>query len=125
MDVTRGGDVGANAGAAERVPDEVGARVQKLFQDFLEEWQDPSLAAAAAAAAGGRADANDALKYLKPARDLIKPERNTLTVSMKDVEQYNSNLANQIMEQYYRLYPYVCTALRNFVQVCSPSSLSF
>ncbi len=112
MDVTHGGDAAAANAGADRVADEVGARVQKLFQDFLEEWQDPS-----SATAGGGRDAGEAVKYLKPARELQKPERNTLTVSMKDVEQYNSNMANLIMDDYYRLYPFLCTALRNFVQV--------
>ncbi len=55
------------------------------LQDFLEEWQD-----------------GDELKYLRLARELVKPERSTLTVSMKDVERFNANLANTIHEEYYR-----------------------
>lgn len=50
------------------------------------------------------------------ARELNKPERNTLTVSMRDVEQFNANLATLIQEEYYRIYPFLCTALKNFVQ---------
>ena len=54
------------------------------------------------------------LKYLKAARDLVKPERNTLTVSMKDVEAFNANLAQSIHDDYYRIYPYLCSGkLRN------------
>lgn len=88
----------ANAGDANLVVDAVGNRCQKLFQDFLEEWQD-----------------GDELKYLKHARELVKPERSTLSVSMKDVERFNSNLAQTIHEEYYRVYPYICAALKNYV----------
>jgi hypothetical protein len=40
-------------------------RCQKRFQDFLEEW---------------KAEGTDELKYLPEARELVKPERNTLQV---------------------------------------------
>jgi DNA replication licensing factor MCM6 len=92
-------DVGAaNATETNLVTDPVGSRCQKLFQDFLEEWQE-----------------GEELKYLKGARELVKPERNTLTVSMKDVERYNPGLAQSIQDEYYRLYPYLCSALKNYV----------
>ena len=42
------------------------------------------------------------LKYLADARELIRPERNTLTVSFLDVEEYSTKLANLIQENYYR-----------------------
>jgi len=93
-------DVGAaNATEHQMVVDPVGSRCQKLFQDFLEEWLD-----------------GEELKYLKGARELVKPERNTLTVSMKDVERYNPGLAQSIQDEYYRLYPFLCAALKNYVQ---------
>jgi len=93
-------DVGAaNATEHQMVVDPVGSRCQKLFQDFLEEWLD-----------------GEELKYLKAARELVKPERNTLTVSMKDVERYNPGLAQSIQDEYYRLYPFLCAALKNYVQ---------
>ena len=92
-------DVGQAATAETAlVVDPVGSRCQKLFQDFLEEWQD-----------------GEEVKYLKAARELVKPERNTLTVSMKDVERYNPGLAQSIQDEYYRLYPYLCLALKNYV----------
>jgi hypothetical protein len=40
-------------------------RCQKRFQDFLEEW---------------KAEGTDELKYLAEAKELLKPERNTLQV---------------------------------------------
>jgi len=82
------------------VLDPVGSRCQKLFQDFLEDWRGP----------------DNELKYKKPAEDLTKPEHNMLTVSMKDVEAFNANLAQSIHDDYYRIYPYLCSALRNFVK---------
>jgi len=92
-------DVGAtNTTDINLVTDPVGSRCQKLFQDFLEEWQE-----------------GEDLKYLKGARELVKPERNTLTVSMKDVERYNPGLAQSIQDEYYRLYPFLCSALKNYV----------
>jgi DNA replication licensing factor MCM6 len=92
-------DVGAgNAADTNQVIDPVGSRCQKLFQDFLEEWQD-----------------GEELKYLKAARELVKPERNTLVVSMKDIERFNPGLAQSIQDEYYRLYPFLCAALKNYV----------
>lgn len=49
-------------------------------------------------------------------RELVKPERNTLVVSMKDLESFNTNLANLITEEYYRLYKYLCAAVKSVVQ---------
>ena len=49
-----------------------------------------------------RFQAADELKYLPEAQELIRPERNTLTVSFADVEQHNQKLATTILEEYYR-----------------------
>ena len=42
------------------------------------------------------------MKYLAEAQELIRPERNTLTVDFRDVETYKSELATTIQEEYYR-----------------------
>ena len=42
------------------------------------------------------------VKYLSEAQELIRPERNTLTVDFRDVETYKSELATTIQEEYYR-----------------------
>lgn len=42
------------------------------------------------------------IKYLAEAQELIRPERNTLTVDFRDVESYKSELATTIQEEYYR-----------------------
>ena len=93
-------DVGiGNAAETTQVVDQVGSRCQTLFQDFLEDYREGT-----------------ELKYLKQALELVKPERNTLLVSMKDVEQFNTNLAQSIHDDYYRLFPYLCVALKNFIK---------
>ena len=93
-------DVGiGNATEISQVVDPVGSRCQKLFQDFLEDYREGL-----------------ELKYLKPSVELVKPERNTLLVSMKDVEQFNTNLAQSVHDDYYRLYPFLCAALKNFIK---------
>lgn len=81
------------------VRDVLGDRAQKMFQDFLEEFM-----------------VEGELKYLADARELIRPERNTLTVSFLDVEEYSTKLANLIQENYYRVYPYLCRGVRNFAR---------
>ena len=74
-------------------------RCRKSFQYFLEEWRDEG----------------DHPKYLEPARELLKPERDTLQVSMTDIETYNSNLVEAIVKNFYRLTPHLCVAVKNFV----------
>lgn len=85
MDVPQspgGAGAAAAAGAAAQVTDPVGARVQKLFSEFLEESGDDG--------------------YLARARELVKPEHNTMEVSLKDLEVYNASLAALIVSDYYR-----------------------
>ncbi|KAK3879373.1 hypothetical protein Pcinc_016051 [Petrolisthes cinctipes] len=92
-------DVADTQTGQAQVKDDVGDRCQKLFHDFLEEFQD-----------GGE------VKYLDEARDLVKPERNTLEVSFADIDKFNQNLATTVVEEYYRVYPFLCRAVRNFVR---------
>jgi DNA replication licensing factor MCM6 len=82
------------------IKDELGERVQKLFQDFLESCTGE----------------NGELKYLADVKQFERPERNTLTVSFEDVEQHSTRLSNAIQEQYYRLLPYLCNAVKNFTR---------
>ncbi|XP_067686906.1 zygotic DNA replication licensing factor mcm6-like [Haliotis asinina] len=92
-------DVADQVVRTNQVKDQVGERCQKLFQDFLEEF-----------AVDGEA------KYLPEVQELIRPERNTLTVSFEDVERYNQQLATTVLEEYYRVYPYLCRALKNYAK---------
>lgn len=90
-------DVNSHVSGIARAKDELGDRCQKLFQDFLEEFK-----------------VDGEPKYLADAQELIRPEKNTLCVSFQDVEIYKSELATIIQEEYYRVYPYLCRAVRNF-----------
>ncbi|GFG33417.1 hypothetical protein Cfor_10011 [Coptotermes formosanus] len=83
----------------QRVRDEVGVRCQKLFQDFLEEYKE-----------------DGKIKYLYGAQELRSPEKSTLEVCFEDVEKYNQNLAATIIEEYYRIFPFLCQAVRNFAK---------
>lgn len=56
------------------------------------------------------------VKYLKLAGDLVSPDKSMLEVNFDDVEKYNQNLALSIIEEYYRLYPFLCEAVSNFVK---------
>ncbi|XP_051875843.1 DNA replication licensing factor MCM6 [Pristis pectinata] len=88
------------AAAGQQVKDELAEKCQKLFQDFLEEFQ----------------NSDGEVKYLHDAEELIRPERNTLAVSFVDLEQYNQQLATTIQEEFYRVYPHLCRAVRNFAR---------
>ena len=81
--------------------DPVAKLCQKKFQDFLEEWRD---------------EGSDQPKYLEKANELIKPERNTLQVSMRDIQVHNDQLHETITREYYRVYPFLCAAIKNFVK---------
>ncbi|XP_019967894.1 DNA replication licensing factor MCM6 [Paralichthys olivaceus] len=86
--------------AGEMVKDELAEKCQKLFQAFLEEFQ----------------SGDGEVKYVREAEELIRPERNTLLVSFTDLEGFNQELATTIQEEYYRVYPFLCRAVRNFAR---------
>ncbi|XP_028283428.1 DNA replication licensing factor MCM6 [Parambassis ranga] len=91
----------ANAeNARAMVKDELAEKCQKLFQAFLEEFQ----------------TGDGEVKYVREAEELIRPERNTLLVSFTDLEGFNQELATTIQEEYYRVYPFLCRAVRNFAR---------
>ncbi|XP_067891141.1 DNA replication licensing factor MCM6-like [Heterodontus francisci] len=90
----------AVAAAGQQVKDELAEKCQKLFQDFLEEFQ----------------NSDGEVKYLHDAEELIRPERNTLAISFVDLEQYNQQLATTVQEEFYRVYPHLCRAVRNFAR---------
>lgn len=49
-------------------------------------------------------------------KELARPDRNTLVVDFSDVEKHDERLKNAIHEQIYRLYPFLCNAVKNFVK---------
>lgn len=57
------------------------------------------------------------LKYYTQIEDLVvNADRSTLEVNFDDVEKYNQNLATTIIEEYYRILPYLCQAAKNFTK---------
>lgn len=59
---------------------------------------------------------NGELKYLQPVSELVSPDHSTLEVNFDDVEKYNQNLATTIIEEYYRIYPFLCQAVSNYAK---------
>lgn len=57
-------------------------------------------------------------KYLEKAKELVKPERNTLQVSFQDVEKHNSNLAVTIVAEYYRYCLFYSILVFQFKEFC-------
>ena len=49
-----------------------------------------------------RFEKENEVKYAVDISELVSPERNTITVSFKDIESYNRNLATTIQDEYYR-----------------------
>ncbi|CAB3227653.1 unnamed protein product [Arctia plantaginis] len=99
-------DVADTYATQSQVKDEVGVRCQKLFQDFLEEFKE-----------------DNEIKYEKNAKELLKPELSTLEVSFDDVEKYNQNLATTIIEEYYRINPFLNQAILNYVLSLADSGM--
>ncbi|XP_063058420.1 MCM6 minichromosome maintenance deficient 6, like [Engraulis encrasicolus] len=91
------GEAGA---AGVQVKDDLAEKCQKLFLEFLEEFQDKT----------------GEILYLPDAQELIRPERNTLVVSFTNIEHFNQQLATTIQEEYYRVYPFLCRAVRHFAR---------
>ncbi|XP_015272600.1 PREDICTED: DNA replication licensing factor MCM6 [Gekko japonicus] len=101
MELVAAGEAGLAAGEGPTpIRDEVAEKCQKLFQDFLEEFQ----------------NSDGEVKYLHDAEELIRPERNTLIVSFVDLEQFNQQLATTIQEEFYRVYPFLCRAVKTFAK---------
>lgn len=65
---------------------------------------------------GGNAAASGPSKYAAQALELLLPDRYTLFVDFKDIEMYDANLAENIIAEYYRFYPYLCRAVASFVR---------
>ena len=100
-------DASEQIGRLQKSTDAIAERVQKLFNDFLEEYVllllvVKFLFAGVTQFLFDRFIVDGEVKYLQPAEALVRPERNTLTVSFNDIELYNQQLATSIQEEYYR-----------------------
>ncbi|CAG2104019.1 unnamed protein product, partial [Medioppia subpectinata] len=84
---------------SQRIKDDLSEKCQKLFGDFLNEFVDKTV------------DTDEQHKYLSEALELIKPERNTLFVSFKELTNWDQELAVDVTNNYYRFYPYLCRSV--------------
>ncbi|KAG9510123.1 DNA replication licensing factor MCM6, partial [Fragariocoptes setiger] len=108
MDVAQG-----NFGSRAKDRDELALQVERLFKTFLNECMPDNLDDSMRDA---EPQADQTPKYGDEALKLLNNERNTLFVDFKDVEMYEQDLANNIIQDFYRLYPYLCRALASFVR---------
>ncbi|KAK4337259.1 hypothetical protein RND71_044162 [Anisodus tanguticus] len=92
----------ARAGDFTRVRDDFSEKCQKLFKAFLSEYSDDV--------------DSDQPKYVKCARTLYKPEKNTIFIDFCDLQKFDQHLSTIIIEEFYRLNPYLCKAVSSFVQ---------
>lgn len=82
--------------SVQQVEDVDGVRIQAEFSRFMKEF----------------AAENEVPIYQKAIESLSEAERNTLFVDMHHVHSYSATLYESIELQFYRLYPYLCEALR-------------
>ncbi|CAH8497069.1 unnamed protein product [Schistosoma turkestanicum] len=81
-----------------RVVDVIAEECQRLFHHFLETFRE-----------------NDVLKYVEAANGLKQLEKNTLSVTFTDIIISDTRLSGLIQDEFYRLYPALCSATKNFV----------
>lgn len=101
----------ARLAQTQRVKDELGEKVQKLFKAFLAEYVDANIISISQATPSD----NVKPKYLEEALELIKPERNTLFVDYSDLCNFHQQLALDVSSDFYRFYPFLCRALSSFI----------
>ena len=82
--------------------DDAADRVQKVFQTFLHEFTEDG------------DELEEFKKYKDHAQDMISPEKHTFQIDMKDIMAWSQPIADRIKEDFYRLYPYLCRAVKNF-----------
>lgn len=85
-----------------KVRDEFSEKCQKLFKIFLQQYTDDV--------------DSDEVKYEKSAKNLFKPEKNTLFIDFSDLQKYDQELSTIIVNEFYRLNPYLCRAVSSYVQ---------
>ncbi|KHN86809.1 DNA replication licensing factor mcm-6 [Toxocara canis] len=90
--------------SVSRVEDIEGVRVQNEFIAFIEEFQNEK---------GER-------RYKEAVYELRNSERSTVRIDFADLFTHSSTLACAVELQFYRLYPYICRAVKSVaVDVCS------
>ncbi|KAM7538127.1 hypothetical protein Aperf_G00000075742 [Anoplocephala perfoliata] len=90
-----------------QIPDLLGEECQRKFLSFLESFKE---------------EGEDVFKYAEKAKDMKKLERSVLSVSFNDLLMHDSRLASLIEDEYFRLYPYLCNAVKNFINDYVPDT---
>lgn len=96
--------------------DELALQVQTLFKRFLEEYSGEEQEEPMQQDDSNMTPKNNKSKYSDEALKLLNNERNTLFIDFKDIELYDSNLADDLICDYYRFYPYICRATATYVR---------
>ncbi|CBY35763.1 unnamed protein product, partial [Oikopleura dioica] len=96
-------DGGFGRQAINQKRDDAADRVQKVFQEFLHDYTDDD-----------GVEGEEYYKYKDLAADMISPEKHTFEIDIKDIMKWSQPIADRIKEDFYRLYPYLCKAVKNF-----------
>jgi len=95
-------DGGFGRQAINQKRDDAADRVQKVFQEFLHDYTEDGV------------EGEEYYKYKDLAADMISPEKHTFHIDIKDIMSWSQPIADRIKEDFYRLYPYLCKAVKNF-----------
>ena len=96
-------DGGFGRQAINQKRDDAADRVQKVFQEFLHDYTEDN-----------GVEGEEYYKYKDLAADMISPEKHTFHIDIKDIMSWSQPIADRIKEDFYRLYPYLCKAVKNF-----------
>uniref|UniRef100_A0A915BKC8 DNA replication licensing factor MCM6 n=2 Tax=Parascaris univalens TaxID=6257 RepID=A0A915BKC8_PARUN len=87
-----------------RVEDIEGLRVQNEFIAFIDEYKNEK----------------EERRYKEAINELRNSERNTIRIDFAELFSYSSTLASAVELQFYRLYPYICRAVKSAaLDVCN------
>jgi len=89
-----------------KIPDEIGQNAKLLFVLFLREYKSEE---------GG-------FLYQDKAEEVKKEELSTLYVDFQHVKGYDSNLGDVVGSLYYRVYPFLCEGVTQFINSQSEGS---
>ncbi|PHH78145.1 hypothetical protein CDD80_7319 [Ophiocordyceps camponoti-rufipedis] len=99
-----------------RVEDKVGLLVKDYFQEFIEGFvEEPSSSGAPASSA-----VSGDKYYVARIRGMRDYQLSTLYVDFKHMLSYNPGLANGVVQDYYRMLPFLTAGLNNMIMQYEP-----
>ncbi|KAF4584228.1 putative replication licensing factor [Ophiocordyceps camponoti-floridani] len=99
-----------------RVEDRVGLLVKDYFQDFIENFVEDHSSSGAPASSAVSGDKY----YVARIRGMRNYQLSTLYVDFKHILSHNDGLANGIVQDYYRMLPFLTAALNNMIMQYEP-----